>query len=201
MTFAEYVFYLKSDLFRYSGQISTRNFISNLMFNPGFKYSVLMRTALYTKRLFLLSLPLHLLIRFILHHYECKYGISIPYNTAVGSGLYIGHFGGIVVHPDVRIGNNCNINHGVTIGATYGGRFPGVPTIGDCVYIAPGAKIIGGITVGTNVAIGANCVVTKPVPDNAVVVGVPGKVISFDGSGDYVVNTVENPELHAVRLE
>ena len=65
----------------------------------------------------------------------------------------------------------------------------GSPIIGDNVYIATGAKIIGAIKIGNNVAIGANCVVTKDIPDNAVVVGVPGKVISYEGSKGYVNNT------------
>jgi serine O-acetyltransferase len=63
------------------------------------------------------------------------------------------------------------------------------------VYIGPGAKIIGAVRVGNNVAIGANCVVTKDVPDNAVVVGVPGKIISFRGSQGYVNRTEYDMEL------
>lgn len=95
-----------------------------------------------------------------------------------------------MVNHEAKIGNNCNINHGVTIGTTYGGQYPGTPIIHNNVYIGPGAKIIGGITIGSNVAIGANCVVTKPISDNGVVVGVPGKIISYKGASDYVVNTV-----------
>ena len=56
------------------------------------------------------------------------------------------------------------------------------------MYIATGAKIIGAITIGNNVAIGANCVVTKDIPHNAVVVGIPGKVILYEGSKGYVNN-------------
>ncbi|MFC2064935.1 serine O-acetyltransferase [Chloroflexota bacterium] len=69
------------------------------------------------------------------------------------------------------------------------GEREGYPVIGDNVYIGPGAKIIGKVHVGNNVAIGANCVVTKDVPDNAVVAGVPGRVISMKGSEGYVENT------------
>jgi len=65
---------------------------------------------------------------------------------------------------------------------------PGVPTIGDNVYIGPGAKLFGAIVVGDNAAIGANCVVTHDVPENAVVVGIPGKVISYEGSQGYINN-------------
>ena len=137
-------------------------------------------------------MPLYILCRVFLARCQYKYGISISYDTKIGPGFYIGHSGGIVVHHKVKIGNNCNINHGVTIGATYGGKRPGVPTILNNVYMAPGSKIIGGITIGNNVAIGANCVVTASVPDNAVVVGVPGKIISYRGSSNYIVNTVEH---------
>ncbi len=63
------------------------------------------------------------------------------------------------------------------------------PTIGDNVYIAPGVKVFGKIKIGDNVAIGANCVVTKDIPDNAVVVGIPGRIISNEGSGGYIVYT------------
>lgn len=57
------------------------------------------------------------------------------------------------------------------------------------MYIGPGAKMFGSIKIGNNVAIGANCVVTKDIPDNAVVVGIPGKVISYEGSNGYVNRT------------
>ena len=56
-------------------------------------------------------------------------------------------------------------------------RYPGVPKIGNDVYIAKGAIVIGGISIGNNVTIGANAVVTKPVPDNAIVAGVPAKIL------------------------
>lgn len=65
----------------------------------------------------------------------------------------------------------------------------GAPTIGDNVYVGPGALIVGKITIGNNVVIGGHAVVTKDVPDNSVVVGNPGKVISSGGSDGYVVNT------------
>lgn len=65
----------------------------------------------------------------------------------------------------------------------------GAATIGNNVYIGPGAKIIGSVKIGDDVAIGANCVVTKDVPDHAVVVGVPGRIISYRGAAGYVIHT------------
>jgi serine O-acetyltransferase len=120
-------------------------------------------------------------------------GISIPYNTEIGAGLYIGHHGAIVVNHAAKIGRAVNINHDVTIGVAFGGRYPGAPVIGDRVYIGPGARVIGGITVGNDAAIGANCVVTKPVPESSVVAGIPGVVISSKGSSAYVINVPNAP--------
>ena len=87
------------------------------------------------------------------------------------------------------IGENCNLSHDVTIGVSRRGKTPGVPSFGNNVYIGPGEKIFGNIHIGSYAAIGANCVVTKDVPDYGVVVGIPGRVISFDGSDGYVNNT------------
>jgi serine O-acetyltransferase len=134
-----------------------------------------------------------LLARGLLGHYAIAYGIQIPASTEIGAGLHIGHPGTIVVHPRSRIGRNCNISQGVTLGQANRGPRKGHPTVGDGVYIGPGAKLVGAVRVGNNVAIGANCVVTGDVPDNAVIVGVPGRVISFAGAEDYI-NHVDYPE-------
>jgi serine O-acetyltransferase len=128
-------------------------------------------------------------MRFFLNHSTYKLGILIYPETKIGSGFYIGHFGGIVINEKSVIGKNCNISHGVTIGQANRGKNKGYPVLGDNIYIGPGAKIIGAITIGNNVAIGANCVVTKNVPDNSVVVGVPGQIISTNGSREYVTKT------------
>lgn len=97
-----------------------------------------------------------------------------------------------MVHPDVKIGWNCNISNRVTLGISSRGKNKGVPQIGNDVYIGPGAVIIGHIVIGNNVAIGANCVVTKDVPANAVVAGIPGQVISCNGSAGYVCNKCQD---------
>lgn len=81
-------------------------------------------------------------------------------------------FSGIFVSEGAKIGKNCVIFHQVTIGSNTlpGSAGQGFPTVGDNVYIGCGAKIIGNVKVGNNARIGANCVVTRDVPDNATVV-------------------------------
>lgn len=118
---------------------------------------------------------------------EITTGISIGFSCRIGQGLYIGHFGGIFIHKDVSMGEFCNISQGVVIGLGGRGDKMGVPTIGDRVYIGPHVVILGKITIGNNVAIGANAVVTKDLPDNAVAVGVPAKIINYNGSADFIV--------------
>ncbi len=113
-------------------------------------------------------------------------GIWIPPDCSIGPGLYIGHFGQIIVHPECRIGEKCNLSQGVTLGLGRQGERWGVPTLGDRVYIAPGAKIVGPIHLASGTVVGANAVVTRDTDENAVVVGVPAKVISHDGSGEYI---------------
>ncbi|NJR12907.1 serine acetyltransferase [bacterium] len=117
---------------------------------------------------------------------EIYTGISISQRARIGSGLYINHFGSIFIGEAI-IGENCTLSHEVTIGVAGRGENRGHPTIGDRVHISPGVKIFGKIEIGDDVAIGANAVVTKDVPDRAVVVGIPAKVISYRGSFDFVL--------------
>lgn len=178
-----------ADLRRYGMELSASAIIRNYMLNPGFRYTFLMRAAAFLARAGVVLRPFHLLVRVMLSRCGVRFGISIPYNTCVGPGLYIGHYGGIVVNDRAVIGRDCNINHGVTIGVKYGGRNPGVPVLGDRVYLGPGCKVIGGVSLGNDVAVGANAVVFDPISDFGVAVGIPAKIASFKGSSEYVSNT------------
>lgn len=117
---------------------------------------------------------------------EVTTGISISPVCTIGPGLYIGHFGGIIVHPDCVIGRDCNLSQGVTLGLARRGDNWGVPRLGDRVYVAPGAKVVGPVTLANGTVVGANAVVTKDTEENAVVAGVPARVISLKGSGDFI---------------
>jgi serine O-acetyltransferase len=189
MNFKEYKYLILSDLYRHVGEATLSSLIHQLIFGESYKYNFWMRTCAFSIRQPLLRSTLYPLARLMWKHYMYKLGIAIDPSTEIGGGFYIGHFGGIVVHEKCRIGKNCNIHQGVTLGVANRGRNKGCPSIGDNVYIGPGAKIFGNVRIGHNAAIGANAVVTKDVPDDAVVVGIPGKVISHEGSAGYVNKT------------
>jgi len=130
----------------------------------------------------ILKAVLMILGRFV----EIYTGIWISPLAEIGSGLYIGHFGGVIV-GEIKMGSNCNLSPGVVLGQAVRGPKQGRPTIGNRVYIAAGAKLFGRITIGDDVAIGANAVVTRSIPDRAVVVGIPAEVISYRGSFEYIL--------------
>jgi serine O-acetyltransferase len=188
MNFNELKNIIGTDLYRYNGRRGLKELCRNLLLNPGFKFSFIMRVTYFlSQRKY--YFPLWLMSLLLFYHYQSKYGIQINYKTKIGKGFYIGHFNCIVVSPGAVIGDNCNISQGVTIGVSGRGVRKGYPVIGNNVYIAPGAKIFGAIKVGDNVAIGANAVVNIDVPANAVVVGIPARVISYNGVEGYIFNT------------
>jgi serine O-acetyltransferase len=189
MTGVRFMFLVRSDLYRYEGTTSAGTFLRHLVRTPGFRYIFILRLCAYLNAHRVFRFGLRQLMSFVLTRHEIRYGISIPYTMHIGPGFYIGHFGGIVVNENATIGKNCNLSHGVTIGQTNRGARKGCPQIGDNVYIGPGAILIGRIAIGNNVAVGANSVVTKDIPDNAVVAGVPGKIISMKGSAGYINRT------------
>jgi serine O-acetyltransferase len=102
-------------------------------------------------------------------------GVDIPRSVSVGPGLRIWHFGGIVINGDTRIGKNCTMKHGVTIGSI---RDEGPsPTIGDDVQIGAHACVLGPIVIGNSARIGAASLVLSDVPADATAVGVPARII------------------------
>ena len=100
-------------------------------------------------------------------------GADIPLNCNIGGGLLIPHPNGIVIHPEAKIGVNCLILQQVTIGVIDAN---GPPSLGDHVDCGAGSKILGRITIGSNVLIGANAVVLKDICSHSTAVGIPAKV-------------------------
>lgn len=100
----------------------------------------------------------------------------IPAECEIGEGTTFGYKGiGVVIHKRAKIGKNCDIAQGVTVGGRSG--YYDVPVIGDNCYLGAGAKVLGPITIGDNVVIGANAVMLKNAPANTVWGGVPAKCI------------------------
>jgi serine O-acetyltransferase len=190
MSFSEYKYLICSDLYRITRRVSVGTLIRYILLSSeSYRYNFWLRTCRYAKTTVLLKVFLFPVAKLMHRRLTYKLGISIPECTDIGSGLYICHFGGIVINGSAVLGKNCNISQGVTLGQANRGRNKGYPKLGDGVYLGPGAKVVGAVTIGNNVAIGANCVVTTNIADNSVVIGVPGRVISRDGAAAYVNNT------------
>ena len=133
-------------------------------------YTVLMRKAEYycnTRHRFLGRLMCKI-ARFRLKRLGAKLGFSITPNT-FGPGLYLVHWGSIVVSSKAQIGSNARVHSCVNIS--------GAPTFGNNVYLGPGSIVVGDVTIGNNVTIGANAVVTNSFPDNVTVLGNPARVV------------------------
>ena len=124
----------------------------------------------------------HLVARIISQLSRFLTGIEIHPGAKIGKNLFIDHGMGVVIGETSEIGNNVTIYHM----ATLGGIAPSInsndqrqvkrhPTLGDCVVVGSGAQILGPVMIGANAKVGANAVVTKDVPENAVMVGIPAK--------------------------
>lgn len=146
-----------------------------------------MASTLYLSALpILVKIPALILMRIWQKFVEIAAGITLPYQTTIGPGLYIGHYGNIIVSPDAIIGHTCNLSQGVTIGVSGRGQRRGVPIIGNRVYIAAGAVVAGKITIGDDVVIAANSLVITNVAAHMTVMGVPAQVINTHGSESYL---------------
>jgi serine O-acetyltransferase len=141
----------------------------------------------------LVSAGLDLIVRAVLH-------VELPAQADIGPGLYIPHAGYIVVGTWAQIGKNCTLAHGVTVGHGRGGktRDSDVPSIGNRVYVGPGAILMGPIEVGDDALVGAGAVVVRSVPAAGVVAGNPGRILSRNGSFDLI--SYPNMESDPARL-
>ncbi len=108
-------------------------------------------------------------------------GIEIHPGAQIGKGVFIDHGQGVVIGETTVIGNKVVIYQGVTLGGTGKDKGKRHPTIGDNVMLSAGSKVLGPFVVGNNAKIGAGSIVLKPVPPNATVVGVPGRVVRIKG--------------------
>lgn len=146
-----------------------------------------MASALYRSQApVVMKLPLLMLAAAVQKFVEILVGITIPYQASIGPGLYIGHFGNIVVSQEAVIGHTCNLSQGVTIGVSGRGKRRGVPKIGNRVYIAANAVVAGKIEIGDDAIIAANSLVIADVAAHTTVMGVPAQAVNTHGSEDYL---------------
>ena len=106
---------------------------------------------------------------------ETLTGVSFTKAAEIGPGLRIHHFGNIFIHSGVKIGSNCTLRQGVTIGNRHEGG--GVPVLGDHVELGAYAQVLGEIRIGDGARIGALSVVLQDVPPGATAVGIPAKIL------------------------
>jgi len=151
---------------------------------PGFtdeiwKFEILLRKLEYRLDSGKTGGPSGIITRFYklkFHKLSLKLGFTIPPHV-FGPGLALPHYGTIVIHDEARVGRNCRVHDGVTIGATGGVRKSA--TIGDNVFLGSGCKIIGELTIADDVCIGAGAVVTKSITEPGTTwAGVPAVKVS-----------------------
>lgn len=156
-------------------------FLVGIFLHPGLRMVFLSRILgeLRIRRGYrILTVPL-VFLHLIMREFS---GIQISYGLRAGGGFYIPHYGGIVINQDALIGNRCYLSHNTTIGRVHAGKKAGVPSIGDDVYIGPGAVILGNCCIGDNAAIAANSVVTSDIPKGSFAAGAPARVVSLTGA-------------------
>ncbi len=147
------------------------------MLSPGFQAIVVYRGFRWARQRGIPSQPLRYVVeRFV----EATTGIQLPVDAEIGPGLRIHHFGGIILHPAVRLGAGCTLFQGVTLGTARDDG--GVPVVGNEVTIGAGAKVLGEITLGDRCRVGANAVVVHSCPEDAVLIGIPARNIRQERS-------------------
>ena len=166
MSFRELI---KSDFLAYN---NSKSFLKEYFHTRGLRITFWLRLTQYARQK---NKLLYYPVRFIYGRISRKYGVHIPIAVPVGKALKIFHGFGLVVNSLSIIGEHVILQHEVTLA----GNGKGAPVIGDHVKLMPGCKIIGKVKIGNNVIVGANSVVTKDVPDNAVVAGIPSRILYF----------------------
>ena len=159
--------HIRADLQAHGGVWSAQGFWALVVYRFGrWRYGV--RPALLRR---VLSLIYRILFKVV----QILTGIELPCETRIGRGFVIDHSGGIVISGYATFGDHCRIRNGVVVGLRHLDE-PVAPIIGNHVDIGSGAKLLGRITIGDRVDIGANAVVLRDVPSDSIAVGVPAVV-------------------------
>ncbi|MEO1378453.1 MAG: serine O-acetyltransferase [Cyanobacteria bacterium J06635_10] len=166
---------------------AARNWLEVLFCYPGLQALLMHRIARWMRNVGIPFLP-----RLTSHLARFLTGIEIHPGATIGKGVFIDHGMGVVIGETAIIGDYALIYQGVTLGGT--GKETGKrhPTLGECVVVGAGAKVLGNLQIGNNVRIGAGSVVLRDVPSDCTVVGVPGRIVYRSG---VKVNPLEHGRL------
>ena len=176
---------------------AARNALEVLLCYPGLHALWIYRIAhwFWARKCFLAG-------RFISHLGRFLTGIEIHPGARIGRKFFIDHGMGVVIGETAEIGDNVTLYHGVTLGGVTWDRVKRHPTLGDNVVVGSGAKVLGPFTVGSGARIGSNSVVVKEVPENATVVGIPGRTVLSqkreEGRADLEHGNLPDPEARAI---
>ena len=181
----ELQYYLRCDAIAL--QVHQRSFLTRLL-DPIYKYQKIMRKLDYYKNSANWNKVAYLFYFFKYRKLGIRLGFSIPCDI-IGPGLCLAHYGSIIISQYAKLGANCKIHSSVNIGAT--GGVKKAPSIGNNVYIGPGAKLIGDIDVVDDTVIGANAVVVKTIEEKGTYGGIPAKKISKNDSSKHLVRATE----------
>lgn len=158
---------IRADLKAHGGDLGAQGFWALVVYRFGrWRYRLRWRW---------LRIPFSFVYKVLYKWIQIVTGIELPCEVEIGRNFVIDHFGGIIISGYAKFGDNCRIRNGVVVGLQ---RIddPRAPVFGDNVDIGAGAKVLGAISIGNNVVIGANAVVLRDVPDNSLAVGVPAVI-------------------------
>lgn len=126
----------------------------------------------------LLRAPFSVIYRWFYRKVRNHYGIELPYTVELGRRVIIEHCGAIVIHGNTKIGDDCILRQGVTLGMRSLDRSKEAPELGARVDVGAGAKILGSVRIGDGVQVGANAVVLRDLPDGVTAAGIPARIVS-----------------------
>ncbi len=180
--------------------------LSIWLYYPGFQALMAHRLFhwLWKKNLGPFKYLTHTLIR--LHQYWVTIitGIEIHPAAKIGKNFFIDHGAGVVIGETAEIGDNVVIYQGVTLGGVSTKEEKRHPSLGNNIVVGAGAKILGNITIGDYVQIGANSVVLRDVPSKSTVVGIPGRVVRMNGDLEDIIENLDHhksPDFVGASLE